>query len=158
MHMSYREEIKFFSRAFYFIIGLLIAITWKLQDTGIMVGALPAIGVVLLLSLLFGRLSITVDGRSLRIVYGYLGIIKKEFPLSQIREARVVDYRPVRQFGGWGIRCGTFEGKKTGCYSMKGSRGVLLILARELRVCVTKTDRVIIESASPEKLRSALVR
>jgi hypothetical protein len=115
----------------------------------------PIIGAIAL-PLLFGRLLTTVSSRTLRISFGYLGLIKKDIPLADIREARVVEYRPIRQFGGWGIRSGKFEGKKTGCYSMKGNRGVLISLERDVRVCITKTNRVIVGSATPERLKASL--
>jgi hypothetical protein len=152
--MVYQEETRFFSMIFYIILALVIAAALLLQVQGIGSALLPIIA-ALALPLLFGRMLTTVNSKTLRISFGYLNLIKKEIPLVDIREARVVEYRPIRQFGGWGIRTGKFEGKKTGCYSMKGKRGVLISLAHDVRVCITKTNRVIVESASPEKLKAS---
>ena len=99
---------------------------------------------------------ITISDSTLRISFGYLGVIKKEIPLSEIRESRVVEYRPIRQFGGWGIRCGRFEGEKTGCYSLKGKRGLLLLLKSKVRACLVKTDRILIGCNEPEKLKASI--
>jgi len=153
--MVYQEETRFFSVLFYIILALVIAAALMAQVTG-MGSALLPIGVALALPLLFGRMLITVSSRTLQISYGYLGLIKKEIPLADIIDARVVDYKPIRQFGGWGIRFGKFEGEKTGCYSLKGNKGVLISMARDVRVCIMKTNRVIVESASPEKLKASL--
>lgn len=153
--MEYIEEIRFFSKTFYVILAILIMVPFFLQPVQV-VDALPLIIIAGLLPLLFGRLLISVKGSVLRINYGYINLIKKDIPLREIKETRVVQYRPLRQFGGWGIRCGNFEDKKTGCYSLKGNRGLLLTLAHNVRVCVIKTDRVIIGSEAPEKLRLSL--
>ncbi|UCH80257.1 MAG: hypothetical protein JSW20_11000 [Nitrospiraceae bacterium] len=154
-NIVYHEETHFFSLIFFIILAFIMAAALLLQVQG-MGSALPLIIAALALPLLFGRMLITVDGRTLRISFGYLNLIKKEIPLADIREARVVEYRPVRQFGGWGIRTGTFEGKRTGCYSMRGSRGVLISLAHDIGICLIKTNRVIVERVSPEKLKASL--
>ena len=153
--MRYREEIKFFSRAFLFIIGVIVIAGVWLVIAGIG-NAGWAIVIAVLFPLLFGRLLITVTDNTLHIEYGYLGLIKKEIPLSEIRETRVVQYRPIRQFGGWGIRCGKFEGEPTTCYNLKGKRGLLLILANKARACFVKTDRVIVGCNGPEKLKEVI--
>ena len=153
--MRYREEIKFFSRAFLFIIGMIVIAGVWLVITGIG-NAGWAIVIAVLFPLLFGRLLITVTDNTLHIDYGYLGLIKKEIPLSEIRETRVVQYRPIRQFGGWGIRCGRFEGEPTACYNLRGKRGLLLILANKARACFVKTDRVIVGCNGPEKLKEVI--
>jgi len=153
--MEYIEEIRFFSKPFYVILAIVIVIPFFLQPVPL-VNVLPLAIIAGLLPLLFGRLLISVKGSFLRINFGYTKLIRKDIPLREIKEARVVQYRPLRQFGGWGIRSGNFEDKKTGCYSLKGNRGLLLTLDHNVRVCVVKTDRVIIGSEAPEKLRLSL--
>jgi hypothetical protein len=153
--MAYREEIKIFGTTFYFILGALIVFSLFLQTSGIS-AVLPVIVLGGLIPLLFGRLLISVRGNTLHIEFGYTGLIKKDIPVSEIKEARMVTYKPLRQFGGWGIRCGKFEGMTTGCYSMRGDKGVLLALTHDVRVCLSKTDRVIVGVNSPEKLISVL--
>ena len=153
--MRYREEIRFFgTTSFVIIAAVVIACLWLLT-IGIS-SALWAIEAALLFPLLFGRLLITISDSTLRISFGYLGVIKKEIPLSEIRESRVVEYRPIRQFGGWGIRCGRFEGEKTGCYSLKGKRGLLLLLKGKVRACLIKTNRILIGCNEPEKLKASI--
>ncbi len=153
--MRYREEIRFFGRTFLFIIAVIVIVCLWLLMTGISEAGW-AIAVAVLFPLLFGRLLITITDSTLRINFGYLGVIKKEIPLSEIRESRVVEYRPIRQFGGWGIRCGRFEGEKTCCYSLKGKRGLLLLLAGKVRAFLIKTDRILIGCNEPEKLKASI--
>jgi len=153
--MAYREEIKFFSTTFYVILGALVLTALFFQTGGIS-AVLPIIILAGILPLLFGRLLISISAHTLHIQFGYTGFMKKDIHVSAIKDARVVTYKPLRQFGGWGIRCGKFEGMKTGCYSMKGDKGVLLELTHTVRVCLSKTDRVIIGVNAPEKLIAAL--
>lgn len=153
--MGHREEIRFFSRTFLVIIAVFVIAGLWFVMTGIS-NAGWAIAVAVLFPLLFGRLLITTADGMLSISFGYIGVFKKDIPFSEIRESRVVEYRPLRQFGGWGIRCGRFEGEPTGCYSMKGKRGLLLLLSNKVRVCLMKTDRLIIGCNEPERLKASI--
>jgi hypothetical protein len=152
----YREEIKFFSKLYYYVLAILIAIVLWLGETYTFVHATPVIILAVILPLLLGRFLITVNNRTIHISYGYLGLIQKEIPLADVKEARVVEYRGLRQFGGWGIRSGKFEGEKTACYTMKGNTGVLLTLNHDIKVCFAKTNKLLIGSLTPEKFRSTL--
>lgn len=167
----FREEVQFF----HWVVNLLfllvaILFIWAfIQQVifGIPFGAKPAGNIFLILfglffcigiPLLLGRMVTVVNEEGLRVSFGCLGWIKKKIPLSDIKEAEVVTYRPIRQFGGWGIRCGCFRGERTGCYSAKGDKGVLISLSGDVRVCLFKTRKLIIGSQTPEKLVSAIKR
>lgn len=65
-------------------------------------------------------------------------------PLGEIVQAEVVTYRPVRDFGGWGLRWSA-KGRALNAY---GSRGVQLVLA--------DGKRILVGSQRPEELVSAL--
>ena len=81
---------------------------------------LALVGVALLsIPLLFGRLVIQVREAAVEIRFGYLGWPGRVIPLEDIEKTEAITYRPLRQFGGWGIRCGRFQGQFTGCYSIK---------------------------------------
>ena len=153
--MKYHEEIILLNKAFLFILGAaVIAGLWMIaadiSDNGWIVM------VALLFPLLFGRMVITVEDSTLKINFGYIDLIKKEIPLSEIKEIRVLEYSPIRQFGGWGIRCGKFEGEKTACYNLKGNRGLLLTLSNKIRICCMKTDRVIVGCEGADALKEAI--
>lgn len=84
-------------------------------------------------------------------VYARLGAVIpffwKRIPLGEIEAMRVVQYRPLRDAGGWGYRFGRFEGKPCRFLNARGDRGVLL---------VTKRYRYILGSQEPERLLDAL--
>ena len=106
--------------------------------------------------LVCGRLHIYVKADKLFVEFGYVTIISQEILLSDIVEAEVISYRPLRQFGGWGIRGGKVDGERVSVYSMKGSTGVLLTLRKTRRISLLKTRRFLIGSLDPEALVRAL--
>jgi hypothetical protein len=68
----------------------------------------------------------------------------RRIPLETIRSAEVRTYRPLAEFGGWGIRHG-WQGM---AYNARGNRGVQLVLANG--------RRVLVGSQTPEGLLAAL--
>ena len=50
----------------------------------------------------------------------------KHVPMDTVKDCRVVEFRTVRSAGGWGIRTGRFEGKRTRFLSARGPSGVLI--------------------------------
>ena len=84
-------------------------------------------------------------------LYIRLGIILpigwKRIPIDEMLEIRSVQYRPVRDAGGWGIRLGRFEGSWCWFYNARGNRGVFIRTARR---------NYIIGSQFPEQLYDAL--
>lgn len=108
------------------------------------------------LGLIFGRLLIELDEKNLTMTWGYLGWPKTRIPLAIIEKSETIGYKPLRQFGGWGIRCGRVRGQVTGCYSMRGNRGVLLSLNTEIRVTLARTRQFLVGSMKPERLQQAL--
>jgi len=149
------EEIPFLHRSFLIIFVLLgIFCLWSIiQQPSISLAVLLLI--IVSIPLLFGKMVIAVNNE-LTVTYGYAKLIKKRIVLSDIKSAEVVTYRPIRNFGGWGIRCGRFRGERTGCLSLKGNRGVLLTIEKGTRFCFLKTNKLIIGSQRPEGLLEAI--
>jgi hypothetical protein len=71
-------------------------------------------------------------------------LYKTRIPIADVRQAEAVQYRPVRDYGGWGIR--GFGRKRA--LNTRGNRGVLL----------TKADgsTILIGSQKPRELLAAL--
>ncbi len=69
---------------------------------------------------------------------------RRRIPIDEIVSYEVRTYRPIREYGGWGVRYG-FGGT---AYNMSGNRGVQLELA--------DGKRVLIGSQRPEELAAAL--
>ncbi len=81
------------------------------------------------------------------------GVYLRFFPLEvsfnrirpeNIKEWEAVVYRPIREYGGWGIR----YGKKTKVYNVSGNQGVMLTLANG--------KRLLIGSLRPDELAEAI--
>jgi hypothetical protein len=71
----------------------------------------------------------------------------KHIGLDEVRRVEVIDYRPIAESGGWGIRWGKHEGQKARYYSARGARAVLLD---------TEKGLIIIGSPRPEMLAKAV--
>jgi len=84
---------------------------------GVLVGVL--VFFVALYLLLF-RLVVRVDGESVRVEFGYLGLVKFRWTADQIRSCQPMKYS-FWDFGGWGIRYG-MDG--VWCYSARGNEAV----------------------------------
>jgi hypothetical protein len=117
------EETQSFSPWLYAIVGLVLAIL-----TGVMAM----------------RQTTTVTSDAVNVRFGVL--YRTTIPLSEVRQAEAVVYRPIAHYGGWGIRG---FGKKR-ALNARGNRGVLL----------TKSDgsTMLIGSQKPRELLEALAR
>lgn len=98
--------------------------------------------VAILLGVFTMRQTTTVAPDAVTVRFGVF--YKSRIPLTEVACAEAIVYRPVRDYGGWGIR-GT--GRRR-ALNTRGNRGVLL----------TKTDgsTVMIGSQKPRELLAAL--
>lgn len=80
-----------------------------------------------------------------RLTVGLAPFRRRGIPLADIAEAEAVTYRPLADFGGWGVR---WAGSRGMAYNASGNRGVQLVL-RDGR-------RVLVGSQRPEELVLAL--
>ncbi len=78
----------------------------------------------ILITALFGCLETRRERAALRISFGLLPLVRKRIPFDSILEARAVVYRPIRDFGGWGIRFG----KGVSAWTIRGNAAVRLEL------------------------------
>ncbi|MCK5862708.1 MAG: hypothetical protein KAH38_09500 [Candidatus Hydrogenedentes bacterium] len=86
-------------------------------------------GIVLLLSLNVFRMDSEINDGVLYIHFGILfPMIWKRISLADIVDVRSIVYRPLRDAGGWGWRCGRFDKHRTWFYNAKGNQGVLLTM------------------------------
>lgn len=89
------------------------------------------------------RLLTTVTPASLRIHYRLLR--HRLLPIPDIRSCRSIVYRPMRQYGGWGIR---YNRQLGWAYTAHGNRGVHLRLA--------DGSQLLVGSQRPGELAAAL--
>ena len=90
------------------------------------------------------RQSTRVTNEAVTVRFGVF--YRTQVPVAEIRQAEAVEYRPIAEYGGWGIRG---FGKKR-ALNARGNRGVLL----------TRTDgsTLMIGSQEPRRLLEALAR
>jgi len=108
--------------------------------------------------ILFGRLTISIQNRVLKIRFGVLRMIGKEIPLELVAAVEAVRYQPIREFTGWGIRRGTFRDTPTAVYSLKGSAGVLLTLKVPIDTLFVRTHQILIGNQDPHLLADSLTQ
>ncbi len=94
-----------------------------------MLGRLFAIAALLglgwAIQVLFGGLNARVQETRLFIYMGSIPLIKKSVPFADVKSLESVRYRPIAEFGGWGIRG---MGKKK-AWTARGNQAVALTLA-----------------------------
>lgn len=88
------------------------------------------------------QLRVTVTAEE--IVIHFYPIIKRTISKEQIKEIEVVSYRPIMEYGGWGIR----GYKDNRAYTAAGKRGV--------RITLNDGNKILIGSQTPEKLEETL--
>lgn len=93
-------------------------------------GALVAFAAAILW--LVTPLTIRVDGEGVSAALGRPGLFRTRIAWDDVVRAEAVTYRPLRQFGGWGLRFG-WRGTER-AWTMRGDRAVVLHLDGGMRV------------------------
>ncbi|WP_250846854.1 hypothetical protein [Aquisphaera insulae] len=106
---------------------------------------LPAVAMPLLLVLALLRMTTEVTPDELRVWFGWIPIYRRAIQVSGIVRHQVVEYRPIADYGGWGIRAGR-NGERA--LNARGNRGVRLELA--------DGTKLLIGSQRPEELAETL--
>lgn len=106
--------------------------------------AVLLLSILLLAGILSLRLTTTVTPAEVSLRLGFL--FRTRIPVSEILDAEALVYRPIRDYGGWGLR----GSRGNRAWNMRGDRGVLL----------TRSDgrKVLIGSQKPRELLEALER
>lgn len=81
-------------------------------------------------ALAVGKLTLVVRRERVEARFGVLGWIHKKVPLSEVVRTEAVRYRPMRDFGGWGIR--VRPGRRA--WSVRGNQAVRLTLADGMEI------------------------
>lgn len=97
--------------------------------------------------ILFVRLETLVRPDGLYVRLFPLHIKFKKFTGDEIAEHYPCTYKPIRDYGGWGIRYG-LKGKKA--YNLKGNRGLQLVFK--------SGKKLLIGSQKPNELANAISR
>ncbi|MFO1302826.1 MAG: hypothetical protein U1F54_03790 [Burkholderiales bacterium] len=104
-------------------------------------------GVLLVALLAFGVLTVTVDDREIRVVFG-IGLVRKTIEVPEVVKCEIVG---VRAFWGWGLHW-TPGGW---LYNVGGRDAVRLVLARDKPVIVGTDDAPGLAAAIGERIKGA---
>ena len=111
-------------------------------------GAAATLGLVLgfpmLITLLFTRLDVEVQPDKLLIAFGPVHLIRKRISFADIDSVRGLTYRPIREFGGWGIRP---RGSRT-AWTIRGNQAV--------KVTLQSGKEVYVGSRFPQRLEERI--
>lgn len=159
----FREEQKFslwLSWVVYLSMGVSVAITiFALQKDlsgqssseawEIFLAGLVGIGVPLIITAMFLFLKMETEVRPDGLYVRYLPfhIHFKRFGPEDLSEYYARQYKPIREYGGWGIRCSFRNGK---AYNVSGNRGVQLVLS--------SGKKLLIGSQRADELAAAIAR
>ncbi|WMW24672.1 DUF6141 family protein [Methanolobus sediminis] len=91
------------------------------SDEG-MIAILIGMGLIFPIFMLSIRLVVVVRNSGLYVKFFPIHLSFRHYPINDIISAEAVRYRPLRDYGGWGIRYGR-NGK---AYSISGNKGILL--------------------------------
>lgn len=159
----YREEQNFDWRVYAFValmealVGLTLVWLYKndprltiegsLVSMGASLFAFAAISFPVLLVVGLLRMTTEVTPSDVRVWFGWIPTYRRFIPIGEIRKIEVVSYRPLADYGGWGIRSGR-DGERV--LNARGNRGVRLTLG--------DGSRLLIGSQRPEALAVAIER
>jgi hypothetical protein len=105
----------------------------------------PAFAVAVVVAVWFLRLKLVTEVRDngLYICFVWLWP-ERTIPWDQVRSVETRTYRPIRDFGGWGVRWAA----RGIVYHARGNRGARMVLA--------SGERVLVGSQRPEELARAI--
>ena len=123
-------------------LGLLRRNAWSLEfGLGLVIG----IGLVLFLVVFLLYMTTEVTPSDVRVWFGWAPIYRRVVPLGDIRRIEPAAFRPIADYGFWGIRSGR-DGERA--LIARGNRGVRLELA--------DGSLLLIGSQRPDELAQAL--
>ncbi|MFO0910074.1 MAG: hypothetical protein U0794_17310 [Isosphaeraceae bacterium] len=159
----YREEQNFDWRVYALVLLAQVAVTlglyWLYQHgydpglehglSGLAVSLLALVGLASPALLVVGLLRMTteVTPTTIRIWFGWVPTYRRFVVIASVQKIEVVSYRPLADYGGWGIRSGR-DGERV--LNARGNRGVRLDLG--------DGTRLLIGSQKPELLAVAIER
>lgn len=76
----------------------------------------------ILLLFLFAKLTVRIDSKAIIVHFRPFFRKEKNILWSEIESFEVVKYRPIAEFGGWGVR----YGRRSMAYNVKGDMGLRL--------------------------------
>jgi hypothetical protein len=122
---------------------LLVVVAIRGPVLSVLLGPLLLLAVGVLLA--FARLVVDVDREAITVAFHFLWP-KRRIPLSEVRSAKATTYRPIFDYGGYGVRLGL----RGWAFNVSGNEGVL--------VETKNGSRLMIGSHRPKELEAAIAR
>jgi hypothetical protein len=148
----FREE-QYFDWRVYTLIALGLAVTGlglargRAGSIELLLGLFVGLSLVMVIVLLLLHMTTEVTPTHLGVWFGWVPIYRRIVPVAAIRVIEVVTFRPLADYGFWGIRSGR-DGERV--LIARGNRGVRLELM--------DGSKLLIGSQRPEELARALER
>jgi hypothetical protein len=124
-------------------VPLLVVVAIRGPALTVLLGPLLLLAVGALLA--FARLVVDVDGEAITVAFHFLWP-KRRIPLADVRSAKATTYRPILDYGCYGVRLG-FRGW---AFNVSGDEGVL--------VETNNGSRLMIGSQRAKQLEAAIAR
>ncbi len=99
--------------------------------TLIIAGIFVPIAIAVLFLLLKLETEVRLDGLYIRFFPAHIHF--KRFGLEDLSEYYAREYKPIREYGGWGIRCSLKKGR---AYNVSGNQGVQLVFINGKRLLI----------------------
>jgi hypothetical protein len=125
-------------------VGALLAHRWSFEFS---LGLLVALVLPLLMAVCLLQMTTEVTPTEIRVWFGWVPIYRRVVTITSIQRYHVVEYRPIADYGGWGVRTGR-DGERV--LNARGDRGVRLELA--------DGSKLLIGSQRPEELAETIER
>lgn len=125
-------------------VAALLAHRWSLEFT---LGLLICLALPLFLVYCLLQMTTEVSATEVRVWFGWVPVYRRAVSITNIQRYHVVQYRPILDYGGWGIRTGR-DGERV--LNARGNRGVRLELA--------DGSKLLIGSQRPEELAETIER
>ncbi len=143
----FRESQRFISRS---VGRVLLVVVVGLSAYGIVAGhvrgyGLLGPGILVLVIWLFHKLELTVLVTGSELAIRFPPLTNRVLPLAEVRGCEARTYHPIREYGGWGIRCGRKGGR---AYTVRGNRGV--------QVELSSGESILIGSGRADELASVI--
>ncbi len=114
------------------------------RGLGLLIVGIGALDLGILVMLWTACLRVVVDAQAVRVRFRPFHRKERVFPLAEITLAEAITYRPIAEYGGWGIR----RGRAGWAYNVSGNRGV--------RLTFHDAKRLLIGSARADELARAI--
>jgi hypothetical protein len=141
-YFDWRVYAMIASVEFFTALGLLHGRAWS---TELFLGLVVGTGLLLFLAVFLLHMTTEVTPTDVRVWFGWVPVYRRVVPLEGIRRGEPATFRPIADYGFWGIRSGR-DGERA--LIARGNRGVRLELA--------DGSLLLIGSQRPDELAQAL--